>query len=273
MSVNQVVTRGYGDADSGKKNTDVSGRIVVPSTKFSATEICELALGTIGDFTVNDLAPSPPSMERALRHLDMIIAELSGIDTNWWLVQDDMRFEWPASTQQGTVADVMDDAYPSLGIMSPISARLLDANGVLITELQLVRRHVYEEVSDKARTGQPSILYFDRLAAEPTVSIYPVPDGGVVYLIELTAQTFARSVLGNQNQTNQAGDLQHGFGPEWQRYLVNKLSADTGDGPIRRCPLENVDRWEKAAEQSLAMLQAWANREKKSGPSRVARWG
>lgn len=244
----------------------------VGSSIFSAREICELALGQIGDYSVNDEGADPISMERALKHLDMILAEVAGTDLNRWLISSTFRFSWPIDTRVDTVANIMADAYPSAGIVMPIRANLLDADDQFIRELRIVRRWEYEEVSNKDDTGQPEILYFDRLADDATVSMYRVPDVAT-WQIDLVAQTFARSVLGTQSQQNQSGNLQHGMSAEWQRFLVNQLSADIGNGPVRRVSLANVRDWRDVAGTAFARLEVWANREKKSTPSRTKRWG
>ncbi len=244
----------------------------VGSTNFFAREICELSLGQIGDYSPKDEGAEQFSMQRALKHLDMIISELAGSDLNWWLMEETYRFSWPADTRTERLADVMRDAYPTQGIIMPWKAQLLDEDGRLVDELPIVRRDVYDSVTDKDDVGQPELLYFDRLAMEATVSVYRVPDVDT-WQIDLTAQTYARSVLGTQSQTDQAGNLQTGFAPEWRRYLVNQLAADIGNGPVRRVALATVKDWRAVAEDCLGKLQAWSNREKKSTPSRTAPWG
>jgi len=209
----------------------------------------------------------------ALDQLESIIKEISGTVLCWWLIPDTFRFTWPADTRTDVVADVMADSYPSLGIVTPISAELLDVNGVRICNLQIVRRHVYESVPDKDRNGVPQMLYFDRRNDASKVSIYPVPDSTTEYQIDLLAQTYSGSILGNQTQTDQSGNLSTQFGPEWDKFLDYQLSANIGDGPCARVSLQYIKNWQETAATSRGLLEAFANREKKSTVSRTKRWG
>lgn len=242
-----------------------------PSSPYFAVEVAELALGQIGAFSVNDEAADPYELARTLRWLDIVLAEVAGTFTCWWLIKETIRFPWPADTRTDTVANIMADFYPPAGIVNPISATLVDADGRAIRDLPLVRRHVYDDLPNKDDVGQPELLYFGRQATEQMLSIYRVPDVDTWY-VDLVAQTYAPSVLGTQGQTDQAGQLPHGFGQEWQGFLVDKLSAKIGNGPVRQKPLANVKAWDESAERSFAKLEAFANREKKSQPSRTRRW-
>jgi hypothetical protein len=245
----------------------------VPSGKFSAQEICELILGKIGSFTINDESPNPVAMERTLQHLDMILAEIAGTEMCWWLIEDTYRFTWPENVRIDTIENVMGDAYPALGIVMPIAAYLVNAAGVRVDELDIVRRHEYESLSNRDLTGQPQKLYFSRAESIFSVSIYPVPDASFDGYVDLVAQTYAPSVLGMQHQTDQAGDLQHNFPVEWQRFLVNQGAADVGNGPVLQADLQYINSWQAVADGTRARLEAWSNREKKSKFSRTKRWG
>ena len=130
---------------------------------------------------------------------------------------------------------------------------------------------MYDEIEDKDLTGDPELLFIDRLLVDPTMSIHEVPDVAT-WQIDFTYQRYADSVMGDQANTDQSGNRSHGFGPEWQRFLVNSLAADCGNGPVRRIPRADITDMRQLAQQSLSNL-IYSNREKKSQPSRTARWG
>lgn len=247
--------------------------IPVQSRRFSAREICELALRKIGAFAINDEAANDTEMEVALQCYEIIVSEIATIMGCWFLIPESFRFYWPGPTATGTVAEIMADIYPAVGIQRPIRATLIDANGVRCGNLPMVRRAAYDSVDNKSTQGRPELLYFDSLALEPEVSIYRVPQDGVTWQVELEAQVFPKSILGEQINTDQSGDVRHDFGVGWQHYMVNKLASVIGDGPVRQKQRQDLEAWETKSQNQLAELIAWDNRERRSTLARTQRWG
>lgn len=243
-----------------------------PSRRFSAREICLMALRKIREVSPRDAEADDDVMSIALFAFESILAEQAGTDFNWCLVPETYRFFWPIDTRTDTVANAMGSAYPSLGIVLPLSANLLNEDGQVLGDLPLVRRDEYELVNDKDDTGQPQFLYFGNDAVSPMVSIYRVPDVAT-WQIELVAQTFARSVRGVQHGANQSGNVDHGFAVHWQRYFYTRVAIEIGSGPVRQVAIQYLNDWRTEAGLSLAALQAYANRQKRSEPARTARWG
>lgn len=243
----------------------------VGSLLFSAREIVEMSLQDIGAFSPNDEGADPEEMDRGLKRLELIVAEVAGTEDCWWLMPESVSFMLPANERVSTLEDLMGANYPSTGVLFPISAVLTDADGQRVSDLELVRRWQYEEISNKNDTGQPELLYIDRLAAAVNVFVYRVPTTDEYY-VDMVVQTYHRSVIGAQGQSEQAGSLPHGFSAEWQLYLVNRLNTVIGAGPVRRCTAADITRWREAAETSFGKL-VHSNREKRSEPSRTAPWG
>lgn len=249
----------------------------VQSTLLSARGICELALQKVGAYSVNDEGADHVEMVRSLDWLDLIIAEIAGTDQCVWLVPATISFTWPASTRSDSLADLAGAAYPPTGILYPKSARLRDSNGVLLSELTMLTRQQYENMQDKDDEGQPDSIYIDRLAddAEVSASIYRVPGTDPVYTVDLVVQAYAASVRGTQGDEDQAGNVRHGFSQEWQRFIVNRLAADIGDGPVRRLDQGTLDKWRAEAAVSFSNCQVYSNREKRAefDRPRTRRWG
>lgn len=242
------------------------------SLRFSVNELIELSLQQIGAYTPNDEGADPVEVERSQKWLEMIVAEVAGTEDCWWLVPESILFNWPQGERMLTLEDAMGSNFPSTGVLFPISATLRDSDGARKAELELVRRWQYEEIHDKSDAGQPELMFIDRRAADGIKAyIYRVPDSSAYY-VDMTVQTYHRSLLGSQGNSDQAGSIGHGFSQEWQLFLVNKLSSVIGNGPVRRLPRADVEKYESAADESFAKL-VHSNREKKSEPSRTAPWG
>lgn len=245
----------------------------VASTLLSARGLCELVLQRIGAYAVNDEGADPIEMNRTLQWMDLTIAEIAGTDQCLWLVPETLSFEWPAATRTDTLENLLDTALPPTGVLFVKQASLLDSNGIRMGNLPLVARDVYEKISNKDDAGRPEKLFIDRLASDFNASIYRVPDATQTYTIELVVQTYAASVMGNQGQTDQSGDVRHGFSQEWQRFIVNRVGADVGSGPVRRLDLNEIKDMRDEAIASFARLQAYSNRQKQNTVPRTSRYG
>lgn len=245
-----------------------------PSKIYSARALGEFALQLVGAYSVNDTAADTAELERAINWLELVVAETAGVKECTWLVKATARFPWPAGEAVLEIDEAMGDQYPSLGILRPISANLINAEGDLVDELPLIRRYRYEQINNKTEAGTPQVLYFDRLAVRPTVAIHRVPENDNEHYIDLTFQTYAPSVLGLvSGGSEQAGNLAHNFSQEWQLYLIQRTAAWIGQGPVRRLSAAQISAWMGDATDRLENLMSGSNRERSSEPARTAPHG
>lgn len=254
-------------------DNDAGGSSPAPSELLSARGLGEKALEKIGAFTVNDEAADPVELDRTIEWLDLIVAEIAGTNRCHWLVPTTVRFEWPDEESSDTLGNLMGSEYPPEGVLFPVHAWLVDTNGKRIRELKLVRRHEYEDHTDLEMEGQPEQLYIDRQTPDLKAHIWPVPAADTGWRVDLMVQKYARSMLGGVSGSADAGELQHGFSQEWQLFLITRLAAEIGDGPVRRLPMNEVNSMRTVAGGLLGRLETYSNREKRSEPARTKRYG
>ncbi len=244
----------------------------LPVRRLSAAEICAFALGKNGAFPTNDEAPDPDHMDRALGWLDMIVAELTGNRRCYWLSPATVTFDWPEGEQSVVLADALGADAPPTGILFPVRAWAVDTTtGMRRHQIELCRRKKYERHGNLATVGNPQLLFIDRLIDNSLAYIWPVPSTTNPWRIALEFQVYARSVLGEQGG-DQAGDVPVGFDATWNLYLVTRLAAETGDGPVVKLDQGTIRDWRKDAAELLSNL-LYHNREKNSKPYRTKRYG
>ena len=235
---------------------------------YKASKIAELALQRIGAFSVNDTAPDPIEMERALYWMDMAVAEVVETNRCWWLVPVTIVKALTANTVSYDLSDFLGSSYPSDGILFPVSAFLRDSSSH-DEPVEIIRREEYEAISKKTESGTTSRIFIDRVTDDQNLYVHPqVTATG--YSLGLIAQVYSPSVLAGAKID---GNLAHGFSAGWQRFLVLATAAEIGSGPVRRLPLQEVADIRGQAGASLANLFGYANREKVSEPRRTAAWG
>ena len=246
----------------------------LPVALLSAAEACERALRKVRAFAINDEAADPSEMEETLRWFDMIIAYVTGTRRCYWLTPATVTFDWPDGESSVVLADQMGSGYPPTGILFPVRAWLVDyETGDRQSEIELCRRRKYEELSISTTAGSPEVLYIDRLVENQKAYVSPVPDNADnLWKIALEFQTYSRSVLGEQGG-EQSGDVPHGFDQTWQLFLVTRLAAEIGDGPVLQLGSSIIRDWRTLASGYLSELVGYTNREKNNRPYQTRRYG
>lgn len=244
----------------------------LPVWLLSAAEVCERALRKVGAFSINDEAADPDELDEALRWLDMIVAEITGTRRCYWLTPATVTFDWPAAEESVVLADQMGADYPPTGILFPVRAWSVNVtSGLREAEIELCRRKTYEAKSDLTTAGSPEILFIDRLVENQRAYVWPVPSTDDLYQIALEFQTYSRSVLGEQGG-EQAGDVPTGFDQTWQLWMVTRLAAEIGDGPVKRLESSTIRDWRALSDGYLSAL-LYHNREKNNRPFQTRRYG
>lgn len=258
----------------------------LPVWLLSAAEVCERALRKVGAFSINDEAADPDELDETLRWLDMIVAEITGTRRCYWLTPATVTFDWPNDGESSVVlADAMGADYPPTGILFPVRAWRIattyDADTGIITnttrnELELCRRSKYMEHSSIETWGDPDLLYIDRLNENQRAYTWPAwqavtPPPDNPWRIAIDFQTYSRSVLGEQGG-EQSGDVPHGFDQTWQLWMVTRLAAEIGDGPVKRLESSTIRDWRTLAQGYLSDL-LYANKEKTNRRPVTRRYG
>lgn len=240
------------------------------SRVLSAADICGLALGAIGAYPVNDTAPDPTHLRRAMQWLDLIMAQTAGVNRLF------SRITPTTLTIAITNGTGTYDLYVALGGELPadkiqyVTAIWLEDSAGNRHHVEIVTRDKFEAVDKPTETGQPRWICIDHSATvNPTLRIFPTPAASdpTVWSLKLVGQTYApdvspRGVLGNKP----SGSLIHDFGQAWQRWMVLQLSHDLGSGPIHKLPEPSLNRFAGMALNAEAKLMAFENREHVTTP-------
>lgn len=233
-------------------------------TLLSVRTVCERALRKIGAFSIRDTEADADEMAEAMAYLDLLVAHVTGTRRVFWLVPATLELPLVADTAEYDLADI--DGYPDDGVAFPINAWLRDSSGH-DEPVELIRRRAYDDIGNKTASGPPNSAHIDRLT-DKKVYVYPVPADGT-YTLRIEAQVYSPSYDVTENPN---AEIRHGFGPEWQLWMIYALSAEIADGPVRRLPAAEVDRIRNTAARMLVELGE-SNRETVSRPRRTAAWG
>lgn len=237
---------------------------MVPSKLFSARELAEFALQKISAFTTMDASAEPRDLDRTLGWMELTISDLHGRERLQWLIPQTIEFDLEVDTPSYLLSDIAGTAFPGLRIAYPISAKARVNDGTE-TKVDIIRRDAYEEVSPKDTSGVPNQIYIDRTTDDPTIYVTPVPSQSeVTTTIRLLVQTYAPSVLGANADSQQAGNVMHGFDRAWQLWLVNATALQIGNGPVRQCTQAKLRDLRDETILGLSMLMPYNNRENQS---------
>lgn len=238
------------------------------SKLWKASGIAERALRKIGAFSINHTAADPEELAETLYWMDLAMAELAGTEECQWLIPSTLSFALDADTVSYDLANELGTSNPTAGVLFPVSASIRDSSGQ-DWPVEIISRRDYEDIVDKDEGGRPDRIYIDR-TSDTQVKVHPVPsDTGDT--LRLVVQTAAPSVLGGTS--NGGGNVAHGFSAEWQRWLILQVSADIGDGPVRRLPPGEIAGIRKEAADAKERLMTHSNREHTSQPRRTRAYG
>jgi hypothetical protein len=223
---------------------------------LTAAQIAEGALRRIGSLSPRD-QPDPDELDIALGALDLIVGELAGTMTCYWLVPAEFTLSLTSGTASYDLLTALGSSYPDAGLQFPLSAYLLypvDGDGnQRKTPVEIVRRRAFLAHEQAAQAGAPSEIYIDRLTP-PTLSTWPVIDQ-TGYSLLLHYQTYSADLR------EDGGNRPHGLPAAWQRWAELATAADIADGPLGRLPGPRVQMLIQRAAEAKRELKAYNNRE------------
>lgn len=241
------------------------------SRVFTANDICCLALGAIGKFSINDSAPDTSSLRRAREWLDLIMAQLVGTRRMFSRVDNTLSMLITNGTSSYDLYTTLSSQLPTDKIQFVTGAWMEDDGGNRYA-IEIVTRERFENVAKPTETGLPIWIYIDRIVdhlVNPTLRIFPTPSvtDPKVYTLKLVCQRYApnvapRGVTGNQPLGNPAHELSQA----WQRWLVTQLAHDLGAGPVQKLPEPSLARFAAMAAEAKTDLLAFENREQETTP-------
>lgn len=222
---------------------------------LTAAKIAEGALQRIGAFSLRDEAPDPDELDVALDKLDLLVGEMAGTMTCYWLVPDEFTFTLTATTASYNLLTTLGSDYPEEGLQFPLSAYLKypAASGGRRVPLKIARRREFLAHDHPTQPGSPTEVYIDR-RDPPTLKPWPIialPDHQMV----LHYQTYSGDL------TESAGARPHGMPAAWQRWAELATAADIGDGPVRRLKGDVLARLQRERDRAKITLTAFNNKE------------
>lgn len=240
----------------------------LPPKDFSSVDVVTRVLRKIGAFSVNDTAADDVDIAEGLYWLEMLIAEVVGTQDCFWLTANTITLPLEVGEDEYVLAEI--PGFPTQGVTFITGVWVRDSAGN-DTPIDIVRRKLYESQSNKTTAGTPEQVYINRQVPKPSLITYPTISAEGFFL-RLLAQTYNPSVLGVKGNSTPTGARKHGFGQEWTRFLVYALSAELGDGPVRKVDKADIKDWREVAQVSLNRLNAYSNRERRL-VGRTQRWG
>lgn len=242
---------------------------VQASSFYTATEIAERALRKIGAFAINDEEPDEADLQEALFWLDMEIAHQAGTNKCFWLMRDELEVELVATDADYDLDSELAQQLET-GVQFPKEAFLDRGNGTRVPLKIMSQREFRRRIAVPATTGEPKWVFIDRLNQGPTMHVYPIPtsvEEDAEMKIILVVQTFSPSVKPRGTTGDSGIGVQlTGFPAAWNLWAVTALSALIGDGPVRRRPVQETERWKIDAQRLKLALDAYQNKDHDNAP-------
>lgn len=220
----------------------------------TAARVATEALEHIGATGLRDTGPDPDMLDRALRALDSIVQEFAGTNEAWWLRPEEVAIPLTADVAEYDLEDTLGALYPDDWIDTPVSAVLIDPNG-LRTNIDLLRRSAYLSNQDLTTSGEPTGVWIDRTVPHLVMRTYPVIAVSD-YSIGLSFQTLAPDIV-----SDKTGAERHAMPAAWQRWAKLATAYDISGGAIVSLPDRERARLERDAERAKRALLAVHNRE------------
>lgn len=218
---------------------------------FSAREIATLAMRKIGAVNKLDTAAPEGQLQVALNYLDTLLAEKAGTTRVWALVPQQLTFSYTASASSVNITSLLGD-----GGQLDTFRHAYDND--TDEEIGLMTRAEFEQHNESDSSPFSGSALYIASDGDDTYTAYLRPIPTVAKTIRITGQRFSTSVAASTSSSN----LAHGFERAWQRWMINALSTEIGDGPLARLPEERLLRFERLATSSWDTLTTRRNGQK-----------
>lgn len=215
---------------------------------LNAPEICTRALRLIGAFPVSESAPEGEHLQESLLWLDLILEEVNGTSIVASFMPQTVRMNLLPGVQEYVLS------FSDMTMQFPEQAFLEDEAGNR-TDLTIVDRSSFESVSRLDRAGPPRWIHIDRttqprLLTFPTIPATDLRPFRIALVVQAAPPDVTPKGVANATPTNAA----HGFRAAWQRFLIYRLAADIGSGPVATLPGGRITAFRKEAELAYFLL-------------------
>lgn len=231
---------------------------------FSSADVVGMALEHIGEKSLYDKTARADATAIGLKHLDALIAELTGANLFLHMRGDSQTVPLQANVEAYDLTKLI----PNRAVQFVMSAWLDPDN----RPCKLLLQEEYERAKatpGDAAQAQPSYtmtnpygIWIDTTTM--VMHVRPVPVQANGQGIRLITQITAADLTGTANS------VPHGFPAAYQRGLAYLLASDIGDGPVAKKAAEDIARWEARGRKSLVDVMALLGRQQVDLPRCVA---
>ncbi len=229
--------------------------------QLSVGEICERALRKIGSYSIRDTGARADEMAEARLWLDMVVGHVASLKRTWWLVPSTQRLTLVAGVAAYRLSGTLPDD-PSIQHVVALY-RVTLATGAR-EPLGIQRRQEWEERDTTLSAGDVVDAWIDR-SRDPVLQINPAPPDPVTEAIDVVFQTFAPD-RSSGTYTQKIEQIRDG----WNLFLVHRLAAEIGNGPVRKLPQDEVRDMQRTADDLYSELAAYDDHEQADEPRLVA---
>lgn len=183
----------------------------------------------------------------ALQHLDILLSETAGTTRLWFLSPQALTFTYAAASASVDISSL-------LGANNRLDMLRAAYDDDTDDEITLLRRAEFDSIKNGgALPYGSSRTLFVAPDGDDTYTAYLRPIPTTALTIRVTGTKLSPSTsLASGSSTNMA----HGFETAWQRWMVNMLASEIGDGPVARLPEERLNRWVALARESWVALNS-----------------
>jgi len=232
------------------------------SRVLTSIEVAGKAIRMIGRWPITETAPDPESLREALGWLDLNLAQTVGVRRMFKRLDVTLTLALTNGTQSYDLEDALGVDLPDDGVQFVVRAWLEDSLRNR-RQVEIVTREKFEDVSKIDESGTCCRIYIDRQDEGHTLQIFPVPatTDSTVWSLKLVVQRFAPDVSPTGVLGDTPGNIAHGFGQAWQRWIIFQMAHDLGCGAIHKLPEDALRRYAGVAKEAKDELLAFENRE------------
>jgi hypothetical protein len=231
---------------------------------FTVRQIVERALRKIGAYSIREQGADGEEVTEALMWLDMIVADRFSQQRTHMVVPSTVTMALTTGVDAYVLDQVLGTAAGD-GVEYVANIALVmnsgGGNDPARQKIEMVSRDVWEGRPTSGQTSQPCMALVDR-NVPVTLRIAPKPQfvAPATWSLELVIQQIPMDfTLANEERAMRMRSC-------FNLWVVKALAAEIGDGPVRRLPSEETDRWKKEADTHWADLLAMDMQENTSAP-------
>ncbi len=219
--------------------------------------ICERALRKIGAYSIRDTGARTDEMDEARHWLDLVVGHVASMKRTWWLVPGTARLTLTAGTTAYGLRTLLPGAP---AVQHVVALHTVDLTTGQRDPLLIARRQEWEDRDGTLGPDDAVMAWIDR-TRDPVLNLYPAPPSPVRQAIDVTFQAFAPDqTIGTFTQKIQM--VRDG----WNLFLITRLAAEIGNGPVRKLPQDEVRELQMSAMRLYDDLAAYDDHEQADEP-------